>query len=94
MKSIKRVRVLLVVANDEGITVLDIAIRAGYGINKLASAARACLDLYRAGYLKRKETPRISYRGQILHGGHKYRYYLTKKGKKRANWFRDQGYSY
>lgn len=93
MKSIKRVEVLVVVENDEGITVLDIAIRAGYGINKLASAARACLDLYRAGYLTRKETPRISYGGQILPGGHKYRYYITEKGKDKLNWLREQGYS-
>ena len=94
MKSIKRVKVLLVVENDEGITVLDIAIRAGYGINKLASAVKACLDLWLAGYLRRKETPRINIRCESLPGGHKYRYYLTKKGKKKVSWFCEQGYGY
>lgn len=55
----------------------------------MASVSKACFDLYRMGYLKRKETPRINIRGESFPGGHLYQYYLIKKGKKLVNWFRE-----
>ena len=93
MISIKRYRILLAVYYLESLTVLDITINARWGCQKMVSVPKACFDLYRAGYLERKETPSINIRGESLPGGHKYKYYLTKKGKERVKWFREQGYS-
>ncbi len=79
----RKYRVLLGVASCEGLTVMDIAIKAGYEEN--AAAAKACLELYKNGYLYRVEVPKNS--GS---GGHKYEYYLTNKGSAKVKWIREK----
>ncbi len=76
---------------DGCINSLDAQLKLGY--EKQSSGAKILLELYRNGYLKRREVPKnMLTQGKKPTGGHKYYYTLTKKGKKKLKWIRAQGY--
>ncbi len=92
MRAKKKYAVLLAMEPWDGsITSYDVYITFRY--QRKSSAAKILLDLYRDGYLKRREVPKhVSTFGKKFTGGHKYHYSLTEKGKKKLEWIKAQGY--
>lgn len=92
MRAKKKYAVLLKMEPWDGlICSLDVAVTFNY--KRQSSAAKILLELYRGGYLKRREVPKnMSAFGKKPTGGHKYYYTLTEKGKKKLKWIKAQGY--
>ena len=92
MRAIQKYKLLLIMKPWDGeIYALDTYLKTHY--KHPSSAAKILGDLCKNGDLKREEAPKNTYiLGKKSTGGHKYRYTITKKGRKKLEWIKNQGY--